>query len=730
MVADNKILTVSYGTFSCTLEGFDDPFTTMKDIAEYFRELVENDRYFGAEPPTPNTEMLTKIAQRRSGNTVSAELKEQTLTLRNARSGAGAAIAAIHPKTENGTATEEDTFDTLSSLETADHLDENIFEETLDTVKVDTLSEGPNVENILEDVEDTPEKINEAAYNPPLIKEQSSLREDDIEAEYNVHTDKVLTDAENSDQKTFEETALEEDNIEGEDIHVGEETKLPITVFENDDEMKDIVDISKLTVGNQPESLDENFQDIHVLENSEPMVTDAHSAEDEKEQTDLPEYEQETQDHVKVEEKSTEDQSVKEVAKNSDTLDTPTDDTLPIDDFATLIEDAPEEEEEEADAISWVSNVSEDHDLEETTETIQETEQAETASITSKLDADEIIFRDLSKEIEPNDAEIDSEDTIKAEEDLTALIPQDQSDLKPSRPIVMVRKVHKPQTSAPETPSDVEEDAKLEPQDEAELIAELNAIEAEAGTSHEKRHDVLTADVNEDKEALDRLFTNTDSRLKDQDATKRKEHITHMRAAVAARKADAEIGASALTETETQATTEDVYRADFASVVKPRRVSKDQQKSKHPSPLLLVSSQRIEEKASDKKEKNVNSKYILTEQSASGKQDTNLEQQKNEDDKVSAFRDFAADMEAKNMDDLLEAAAAFNKATKDSDTFTRPELMRLIAASQESFTREEGLRSFGALLREGRIKKVSRGIFKLSPTSKYNDTAALQSASK
>ena len=94
MVTSSKKLTVSYGTFSCTLEGFDDPFTTLQMVAEYFRKLAAEDRYFGGIPRVPDTETLKQIARNATSRDVDADVGEDGIVLRQSNAPAPEAETA------------------------------------------------------------------------------------------------------------------------------------------------------------------------------------------------------------------------------------------------------------------------------------------------------------------------------------------------------------------------------------------------------------------------------------------------------------------------------------------------------------------------------------------------------------------------------------------------------------------------------------------------------------
>ena len=148
------------------------------------------------------------------------------------------------------------------------------------------------------------------------------------------------------------------------------------------------------------------------------------------------------------------------------------------------------------------------------------------------------------------------------------------------------------------------------------------------------------------------------------------------------------------------------YRGDLSSVVSPRRpeveVTSKRPTSDASAPLKLVAEQRIDNQAKDAGP--VTPRRVTSE--AEGEEAAAEE---------SGFALFAQEQGAQSLSDLLEAAAAYLSFIEGQEQFSRPQLMNKIRSlKQDEFNREESLRSFGQLLRDGKIEKAGGGRFAAS----------------
>jgi len=167
MVTSSKILTVTYGTFSCTLEGFDDPFTTLQMVAEYFRKLAAEDRYFGGIPQVPDADTLKRIAQESNPKGVAAEIGDNGIILRQADLPQDDSIApeiAADELAQDAIATEpaEVVFDSIRNDEPNDDA------AAAETVEVSTDGLGETSTEDGDDADAPVEAVAEAPLKSPL----------------------------------------------------------------------------------------------------------------------------------------------------------------------------------------------------------------------------------------------------------------------------------------------------------------------------------------------------------------------------------------------------------------------------------------------------------------------------------------------------------------------------------------------------------------------------------
>jgi len=84
------------------------------------------------------------------------------------------------------------------------------------------------------------------------------------------------------------------------------------------------------------------------------------------------------------------------------------------------------------------------------------------------------------------------------------------------------------------------------------------------------------------------------------------------------------------------------------------------------------------------------------------------------------FVELADKLGVRSLPDLMEAAAAYTASVEGRPHFSRPHLIKhLSAARGVEIPREDSLRTFGRLLREGRIEKIKRGQFAVNEGSRF-----------
>lgn len=757
MVQNNKVLTVSYGTFSCTLEGFEDSFDTMKAIAEYFRDLAADDRYFGAEPPQPDAEMMARIAQREIARQVEARSSDSGIHLRAAAAAPAAPAQVATP-------------DATPAAET--HAEPQLEETaTEDADAVEPVADSPAT---------TAEIADQIAEDREAVAETAAEETDTASAS-------VLADVSSALRETRAED-LAADADEADDIQDDIQADLAGDLMAEAEDVLDPAPRSEDTVP-ATDSIAAKLQRIRAVvaktpNRSEEFIEDEHADAVSTGENDLPEdvataFEDDLRDDESFEDEATHEESVSDILDRLDLtgarVDTPASDDA-----------ADAEDESDADTVS--ETIAQDTLSDESAD--EPEAQAQPVRPQRPLKARTIrVTRNVQATPEDSDAaepeaqnvsdataaapSAEAESHANAAEEKPAAAEAPAEPIRPRRPVrgrvIRVKRAQAdgslidataedvtprrepaadaPKAIAPAAPKE----SSLSEDEEADLMAELAAVEAELMASSGSQADATPAEEDASEEGnaevapeapaaaerpareiltssdastdgdVSRLMAAADDRLSDEDAASSRETYNQLRAAVAAAQADTGESDAARREARTRA-----FREDLAHVVRPSRGGSEDGAARgagqaRPAPLKLVAEQRIDPTPEEKPAAAAQAQPSDT--PVRPRRVSSVLMGSDEDDSApaarqqdGAFATYATEKGAVELHELLEAAASYMSFVEGRESFSRPQLINKVRMleGQDDFNREDSLRSFGMLLREGKLKKASNGRFSVS----------------
>ena len=723
MMSNNKILTVSYGTFSCTLEGFDDSFGTMKAIAEYFRGLSSDAPYFGAEPPQPDADMLARIAQREISRRVEAREHEGKIHLSAkeepkeveapralasdvATPAAIAAAAATHAAQE---------VEAEPTEQAAEFVAADIAEETEAKIAVDPSEVSEAIEITDHEDDAVPATDLENDLEESFVEDKNDIvpgqRDADVEAFF--ANSSGVPAAEDEDHQNVV-VAQEAKPAPQEDSIAAKLQRIRAVVAQQDeaDEEEDYAEDQHADAADAPET-----PPSALMNDARRDIEDALDADEAVDMAAQEEGDDDEDDIAAILSRLDAADSA-EAALETDAIIPETIETSQVDDaLNNLFGEDEAEDEDDADILAEsLLDIPEKSPLVTAPDAVR-VEQDEVpapseAAAAPRARVIKVKRADLEAAIERGDLEEYGDDVENSAPSLDDLAPAKNAETS------------------------------LSAEDEAELARELAALEQDMSIDADDEHDLEAMDDQDDFEDavnisethmedrnqadaatrnalptiddaagddMSRLMAETDQQMDEPESATRRDAFAHLRAAVAAKKADVAMGAPEKGDEDDNA-----YRNDLAEVVRPRRPVSGAGRTERPSdarpaPLKLVAEQRIDvdrvRPAGPVRPRRVAAMAEPEQTVPTG----------------DSFADYAAEMGATKLPQLLEAAASYMSFVEGREQFSRPQLMTKVrqVGPEEGFSREDGLRSFGQLLRAGKIEKIKGGRFTVSEDIGY-----------